>query len=70
MYQNVKRFHLLTDTVVSCIDIIECDAGNLCANGICQNNEGSYMCSCIPGFAVDSTGTECQGKYKFSVFPL
>ena len=47
-------------------DIDECanDANNSCdrANGICNNEPGSYNCECKPGYT--GNGTICQGKYN------
>ena len=43
------------------IDINECVISpSIChVNANCQNNEGSYLCSCKPGFNGD--GKTCQG---------
>ena len=44
------------------IDINECIASSsLCAaNAQCENNEGSYVCSCNTGFT--GNGKTCNGK--------
>lgn len=43
-------------------DIDECAAGtSSCdANAECINNNGSYTCSCKPGYHVD--GKNCEGQ--------
>ncbi|XP_073320826.1 fibrillin-1 isoform X2 [Pagrus major] len=41
-------------------DIDECRVmGNLCKNGQCINNLGSYSCTCKPGYTTDISGTLC-----------
>ena len=49
-------------------DINECKAGkhNCAANGNCQNTEGSFVCTCKPGYSGD--GVSCTGENNTSVF--
>ena len=43
-------------------DIDECARGtDLCAHN-CSNTDGSYTCSCRPGFRLSSDGRRCHGK--------
>ena len=54
-------FHLL---VLFYSDIDECanETDNLCHKqyGLCENTNGSYNCSCLPGFSGD--GITCESK--------
>ena len=44
------------------LDINECstNAHNCDANAFCSNSEGSYNCTCSPGY--NGNGTSCTGK--------
>ena len=44
------------------LDIDECASGTqgYSENAVCNNNKGSYNCSCKPGYSGD--GRTCQGK--------
>ena len=44
-------------------DINECDEGLDGCHQICTNTNGSFDCSCSPGFELLSDGTTCNGKY-------
>ena len=50
------------------LDINECTSGtDPCgANTVCTNNEGSYTCPCVDGFADDGSGA-CAGVYTSTV---
>ena len=43
-------------------DIDECasDSSNPC-NQICTNTDGSFECSCMSGFQLESDGFTCEG---------
>lgn len=42
-------------------DVDECALNpNVCLNGLCVNNMGSYSCNCEPGYSVLTTG--CTGE--------
>ncbi len=47
-----------------CLDIDECamKIDNCTGNAICNNTEGSFNCSCKPGFSGD--GMNCTGNYN------
>ncbi|KAM4729848.1 latent-transforming growth factor beta-binding protein 1 isoform 3-T3 [Anableps anableps] len=47
-----------------CQDIDECQLQGFCPNGECLNTVGSYMCTCKPGYILDSTLTTCISKFK------
>ena len=49
-------------------DINECKAGkyNCVANANCQNTEGSFVCTCKPGYSGD--GVSCTGENNTLVF--
>ena len=51
------------------IDINECKEGlhGCHVNAICNNNEGSYNCTCKPGFTGDGRNS-CKGKVVIVVF--
>ena len=45
------------------VDVDECrHLSNLCENGECINNDGSYRCKCKMGYKLDPTGKKCVGK--------
>ena len=54
------------------IDVIECDSNNGGCADVCENNNGSFTCSCSAGYEFepgddgDSTnaGRQCQGSYR------
>lgn len=38
-------------------------------NAVCSNTEGSYNCSCKPGFTdIHGNGTNCTGMYTGYIF--
>ena len=43
------------------IDIDECSGLNGCQQ-MCQNTDGSYICSCSSGFFLSPNGKECTGE--------
>lgn len=48
----------------------ECSITNMCLNGMCINEDGSFKCVCKPGFTLASSGRYCTGMYFFSVICL
>uniref|UniRef100_A0A8C5I4Y5 Fibrillin-2-like n=1 Tax=Gouania willdenowi TaxID=441366 RepID=A0A8C5I4Y5_GOUWI len=42
----------------------ECATTNMCLNGMCINEDGSFKCICKPGFALAPNGRYCTGTYK------
>ncbi|MDN0705620.1 calcium-binding EGF-like domain-containing protein [Escherichia coli] len=48
---------------VKLTDIDECKViHDVCRNGECINDRGSYHCICKNGYTTDITGTSCIGK--------
>lgn len=42
------------------LDIDECyENPRICLNGRCDNTQGSYTCTCLPGFIESSDKTFC-----------
>lgn len=41
----------------------ECATTNMCLNGMCINEDGSFKCICKPGFVLASSGRYCTGMY-------
>ena len=48
----------------SLIDINECANQNGGCEQNCQNAIGSYSCSCLTGYIIDSNGYNCTGLNK------
>uniref|UniRef100_A0A672ZNF2 Adhesion G protein-coupled receptor E1-like n=1 Tax=Sphaeramia orbicularis TaxID=375764 RepID=A0A672ZNF2_9TELE len=74
---GVKTFLNNDNDNVTCTDINECEAGNVCGqNAVCTNTPGSYHCVCNPGFGLKSGQTtfsgnqeQCEGKgFKIIIF--
>ncbi|XP_035664221.1 mucin-like protein [Branchiostoma floridae] len=49
----------LTDDVVSCEDVNECDLPNNCTQ-LCLNTDGSFNCSCKDGFTLAADQQDCE----------
>lgn len=43
------------------IDINECHDDNGQCSSICNNTNGSYFCSCDPGYILDADEYNCSG---------
>lgn len=43
-------------------DIDECATGENQCNQKCNNTEGSYLCSCVDGFRLDTDNVTCIGR--------
>lgn len=39
----------------------ECATTNMCLNGMCINEDGSFKCICKPGFVLAPNGRYCVG---------
>lgn len=40
----------------------ECATTNMCLNGMCINEDGSFKCICKPGFVLAPNGRYCVGE--------
>ena len=47
-----------------CIDIDECALSIDGCQYICNNNAGSFVCSCNTGYALASDDRDCFGEYN------
>jgi hypothetical protein len=47
---------------LSSADHDECTTTNMCLNGMCINEDGSFKCICKPGFVLAPNGRYCTGK--------
>lgn len=46
----------------------ECATTNMCLNGMCINEDGSFKCICKPGFTLAPNGRYCTGTtYYFQI---
>lgn len=57
MTDSPLTFNLLPST-----DHDECAGTNICLNGMCINEDGSFKCLCKPGFTLASSGRYCTGR--------
>uniref|UniRef100_A0A8C5MFV8 Latent-transforming growth factor beta-binding protein 1 n=1 Tax=Leptobrachium leishanense TaxID=445787 RepID=A0A8C5MFV8_9ANUR len=55
-----RKGYKATSDGKQCIDIDECQLGNLCLNGHCQNIEGSFKCSCNKGYQLSASKEQCD----------
>jgi len=65
-FNRLRRYIrlLLTDVLTYLSDIDECrSVPDVCANGHCINNPGSYVCECVAGFRPSLDRTRCIGEY-------
>lgn len=43
-------------------DVDECEAGDVCDNGICTNTPGSFQCQCLSGYHLSRDRSRCEGE--------
>ncbi|XP_024901992.1 latent-transforming growth factor beta-binding protein 3 isoform X6 [Pteropus alecto] len=41
-------------------DVDECEAGDVCDNGICTNTPGSFQCQCLSGYHLSRDRSRCE----------
>ena len=69
--ESIKTFGSLMG-IYAIIDIIECDSNNGGCSDVCENNKGSFTCSCSAGYEFEpgddddltNVGRQCQGSYR------
>ena len=49
-------------TIICVLDDDECTLGTAACNHQCTDTEGSYTCSCFPGYILDDDQQTCIGK--------
>ena len=52
----------------TCNDINECTREQDACQQQCQNTDGSYICSCNTGYALDPDGLTCSGEFDIICF--
>ena len=58
------KFHNECNLLYNSIsDINECDHNNGGCAQLCNDTDGSFTCSCNPGYSLDVDGKSCIGKY-------
>ncbi|KAI6653400.1 Fibrillin-2-like [Oopsacas minuta] len=50
----------------TCVDIDECSISTDNCQQICTNNNGSFICSCEPGYTLDTDMSTCSGVNKLT----
>lgn len=63
--QNICESSLWKANSYSLTDIDECSSffGQVCRNGRCFNEVGSFKCLCNEGYELTPDGKNCIGKY-------
>ena len=49
--------------IIYYLDVDECDTNNGGCEHNCNNNPGSYTCSCDSGFSLDIDGKGCTSEH-------
>ena len=63
-YETCRQWYKSIFCSSNCVDIDECSQGNPCpANSNCANTDGSFVCTCLPGFREQREGgrLQCNG---------
>ena len=59
----------ISNEVVCTPDIDECDENTDSCSQTCENTVGSFICSCSPGYQLNSNGISCDGMwFTFSLY--
>lgn len=51
----------------SCVDRNECEEWGFCSQE-CENNKGSYKCSCVKGYKLDKAGKRCVAEEPAKIY--
>ena len=60
--KKVKLILYAISHVATTLDINECQTNSGGCEQICTNTDGSFECSCNPGYSLSSDRTNCIGK--------
>ena len=63
---NHSKTHRYSSYSISISDINECLSNNGNCSHTCTNTNGSYICSCRLGYAIDANNDSCNGKFDFN----
>ena len=61
MYKHIVYYFSLSQNIY--LDVNECEVSNGGCEHKCKNTNGSYVCQCNKGFALDGNGKTCSGKW-------
>ena len=69
---NTLKFHIAKEFNTTVffwfyLDINECNGVNDCQQ-MCQNTDGSYVCSCTDGFTLEADGRSCAGIHYSCIY--
>lgn len=55
----IRGYEVDSKNISHCVDIDECREKSLCSH-YCNNTQGSFKCSCAPGYQLASDGKRCK----------
>ena len=53
--------HVISIHIIYILDVNECATNNGGCSQICTNTDGSFVCSCNPGYTLAADGVTCNG---------
>ena len=64
VFIDTKRSNLasIISLTIAMADIDECSENRNNCEQLCQNTQGSYICSCRTGYRLATDGAECDGN--------
>jgi len=68
LVQNIATVYILTYCLIFHLDIDECEEGIDGCDHNCTNTDGSYYCTCMDGYELDSDNHTCtyvHGSLKY-----
>ena len=63
IFMSICTAESLSISLCSSTDQDECLIRNMCLNGLCINEDGSFKCICKPGYLLDTSGRMCVGVF-------